>query len=203
MLQDLVKQSPASSNDEIMKFSGIKVTSHEHHGISNRQQLNSLFNNIFMFITEKMTALHCWSVVKQIHRWLVVSLTKANHLESLSTYYITMVHDVIKWKHFPCYWPIVRGIHQSPVDSPHKGKWCKFLMFSLICAWTNIWANLLEMMYHPIWLNHQCRDVNWGHPYSYLGAIRPSLCPCILSYFKSVLWNMDQCLVVLVWYYHT
>ena len=25
--------------------------------------------------------------------------------------------DVIKWKHFPFYWPFVRGIHRSPVDS--------------------------------------------------------------------------------------
>ena len=28
--------------------------------------------------------------------------------------------DVIKWKHFPRYWPFVRGIHRSPVDSHHK-----------------------------------------------------------------------------------
>ena len=28
--------------------------------------------------------------------------------------------DVIKWKHFPRYWPFVRGIHRSPVNSPHK-----------------------------------------------------------------------------------
>ena len=28
-------------------------------------------------------------------------------------------HDaVIKWKHFPRYWPFVRGIHRSPVNSP-------------------------------------------------------------------------------------
>ena len=25
--------------------------------------------------------------------------------------------DVIKWKHFPRYWPFVRGIHRSPVTS--------------------------------------------------------------------------------------
>ena len=31
--------------------------------------------------------------------------------------------DVIKWKHFPRYWPFVRGIHRSPVESPHKGQW--------------------------------------------------------------------------------
>ena len=49
--------------------------------------------------------------------------------------------DVIKWKHFPRYWPLVRGIHQWPVNSPHKGHWRGVLMFSLICAWTNDWVN--------------------------------------------------------------
>ena len=42
--------------------------------------------------------------------------------------------DVIKWKHFPRYWPFVRGIHRSPVNSPHKGQWRGALLFSLICA---------------------------------------------------------------------
>ena len=49
--------------------------------------------------------------------------------------------DVIKWKHFPCYWPFVRGIHWSLVNSPHKGQWRGALMFSLICAWINAWIN--------------------------------------------------------------
>ena len=40
--------------------------------------------------------------------------------------------DVIKWKHFPRYWPFVRGIHRSPVNSPHKGQWRGALMFSLM-----------------------------------------------------------------------
>ena len=31
--------------------------------------------------------------------------------------------DVINWKHFPRYWPFERGIHRSPVNSPHKGQW--------------------------------------------------------------------------------
>ena len=45
--------------------------------------------------------------------------------------------DVIKWKHFPRYWPFVQGIHRSPVNSPHKGQWRGALMFSLICVWIN------------------------------------------------------------------
>ena len=28
--------------------------------------------------------------------------------------------DVMKWKHFPRYWPFVRGIHRTPVNSPQK-----------------------------------------------------------------------------------
>ena len=52
--------------------------------------------------------------------------------------------DVIKWKHFPRYWPFVRGIHRSPVNSPHKGQWCGALMFSLICASINGWVNNRE-----------------------------------------------------------
>ena len=35
--------------------------------------------------------------------------------------------DVIKWKHFPRYWPFVGGIHRSSV-----------------CAWTNGWTNNRE-----------------------------------------------------------
>ena len=42
---------------------------------------------------------------------------------------------------FSCYWPFVRGIHPSPVNSPRKGQWRGALMFSLIYAWTNIWVN--------------------------------------------------------------
>ena len=49
--------------------------------------------------------------------------------------------DVIKWKHFPRYWPFVRGINLSPVNSPHEGQWHRALMFSSICAWINAWAN--------------------------------------------------------------
>ena len=49
--------------------------------------------------------------------------------------------DVIKWKHFPRYWPYVRGFHRPPVNSPQKGQWHGALMFSLICAWINGWVN--------------------------------------------------------------
>ena len=56
--------------------------------------------------------------------------------------YDDVIYDyVIKWKHFPRYWPFMRGIHRSPMDSPHKGQWRGALMFSSICAWINGWVN--------------------------------------------------------------
>ena len=50
----------------------------------------------------------------------------------------------IKCKHFPHYWPFVRGIPRSPVNSPHKGQWHGALMFSLICVWINGWVKNRE-----------------------------------------------------------
>ena len=59
--------------------------------------------------------------------------------------YHRVIHDdVIKWKHFPRYWPFVRGNHRCPVTSPHKGQWRGALMFSLICVWINGWVNNRE-----------------------------------------------------------
>ena len=59
-----------------------------------------------------------------------------------------VIHDdVIKWRHFPRYWPFVRGIHQSPVNSSHKGQCGGALMFSLICAWIKGWLKNCEAGY--------------------------------------------------------
>ena len=66
------------------------------------------------------------------------------NLVSIAPVYVIEPDDVIQWKHFPLYWPSVRGIHRSPMDSPHKGQWRGALMFSLICAWINGWVNNRE-----------------------------------------------------------
>ena len=57
------------------------------------------------------------------------------------TLWVLSHDDVMKWKHFLRYWPFVRGIHRSPVNSPHKGRWRGALMFPLICARINSWVN--------------------------------------------------------------
>ena len=60
----------------------------------------------------------------------------------VSAWMLCQIHDdVIQWKHFPRYWPFVRVIHWSPVNSPHKGKWRGALLFSFICTRINGWVN--------------------------------------------------------------
>ena len=60
------------------------------------------------------------------------------------------MHILMKswWRHqmesFPRYWPFVRGIHRSTVNSPHKGQWRGALIFSLIFAWIDVWVNNRE-----------------------------------------------------------
>ena len=68
--------------------------------------------------------------------------------------------DVIKWKHFPRYWP--------PVKSLHKGQWHGGLIFSLICAWINAWVNKswrwwLETPSRPLWshCNEKSKQAVW------------------------------------------
>ena len=60
------------------------------------------------------------------------NLLDSNHEVMVSKY--KNHDDVIKWKHFPRYWPFVRGIHRSPVNSPNKGQWRGALIFTLISA---------------------------------------------------------------------
>ena len=54
------------------------------------------------------------------------------HIMSICIHVVPTHHDdPIKWKHLPYYWPSVKGIHRSLVDSPHKGRWRRALVFVL------------------------------------------------------------------------
>ena len=75
--------------------------------------------------------------------------------------------DVIKWKHFTRYWPFMRGIHWSPVNSPHKEQWREALMFSLICVWNNSWVN-----------NGDTGDL-WRHRIHYDVIVMYQQCPTV------------------------
>ena len=115
--------------------------------------------------------------------------------------------DVIKWKHFPRYWPFVRGIHRWSGNSPQKDQWRGALMFSLICAWTNGQVNNrdaddLERHHHSLWRHSNeveqilQMETNWSQIAKFMGPtwVRPGSCrsqwapcwshePCYQGYF--------------------
>ena len=81
--------------------------------------------------------------------------------------------DVIKWKHFPRYWPFVRGIHRSPVNSPHKGQWRGDVFFDLPLnkrlrkQWCGWW---FETPSRPVW--RHC-NVDCGPAFAISRKVRP------------------------------
>ena len=82
------------------------------------------------------SAISCNTCTHNTNRWLLMLAS--------DTCWKSVHDDVIKWKHFPRYWPFVREIHRSPVNFLHKGQWRGALMFSLIYAWINDWVNNRE-----------------------------------------------------------
>ena len=60
------------------------------------------------------------------HRGPPDQITSQRGTETISR--VVFYYDVIKREHFPRYWPLVWGIHRSPVNSTHKTSdtklWC-------------------------------------------------------------------------------
>ena len=72
------------------------------------------------------------------------------------SFHIICSHDeVIKWKHFPRYWPFVRGIHRSPVTQIFDVFFDLRLNKRLSKQWWGWW---LETRSHLL-LRH-CKDKN-------------------------------------------
>ena len=101
--------------------------------------------------------------------------------------------DVIKWIHFPLYWPFVWGIHLSSVNSPHKAHLREALMFSLICFWTNDWVNnqdaVVASVSHNVHGQTACR-----------GPVLPWVCKSTLRVlrlkYRGRIWSTQLLIIV-------
>ena len=111
----------------------------------------------------------CWCAHKAMHSCFIAGSLIQNHHLSW-------------WRHqrepFPRYWPFVRGIQWSPVNSPDKGQWRGALVF-FIYAWKNSWVNYREaadLRRHRAHYDDQCSDagiyrlrVRHANTYVYIG----------------------------------
>ena len=109
---------------------------------------------------------HKWPVTRKMFplddviMTIIIGITIT--LNATSTMIIMMHYDVIEWKHFPRYWPFVRGIHRSPVNSPHKGQLRGAVMISLTCALNK----RLSKQTWGWWFETQSRSL-WRHCYEW------------------------------------
>ena len=80
----------------------------------------------------------------------VVWLSTSLHTHTIQIYFSVCMHwqwsyrTMMTSSNENIFWPFVRGIHRSPVNSPHKGQWRGALMFTLIWARINGWVNSRE-----------------------------------------------------------
>ena len=84
-------------------------------------------------------------------------------------------------------WPFVWRIHRSPVNSPHKGQWCGALLFSLICASTNTWANNGDVV--DLRCHHTHYDV------TVMGIQNVILCCCFFFQPLEVHETIAECMI--------
>ena len=114
--------------------------------VSKGGHLSSVLNGIISSKTEitepRSWCLNLWSALCAVmaeHHWML------GHMQAIGWPSARFLGTGTWWRHqmetFPRYWLFGGGIHRPPVDSRHKGQWRGALMFSLICAWTNVWAN--------------------------------------------------------------
>ena len=114
--------------------------------------MEDLINNFQQKVSSAKCQPFFWTSMINFHffSWMAIDITcdSLNLAPSVHAILLYLVNDwplsyhddVIKWKHFPRYWPFVR----SPMNSPHKCQWCGALMFSLICVWINGWVNIRQ-----------------------------------------------------------
>ena len=129
-----------------------------------------IWNHIYVYDTR----LWCWGTAHFVNS---LGPKAGADLRRWPTPQDRLYGGVIKWKQFPRYWPFVRGIHRSPVNSPHKGQWCGALIFYLIRAWIDGWVNNHEAgglrRHRAIMISLQWHPENHTHCLRFYCAMAP------------------------------
>ena len=101
---------------------------------------NNIFGEIWTFLSDTFPNNSCRVRYQDHDNW--VDLKSYNYCLTPGALDQTQIR-ASSWRHqmeiFSAL--LVRGIHRSPVNSPHKGQWRGALMFSLICTRISCWVN--------------------------------------------------------------
>ena len=103
--------------------------------------------------------------------------------------------DVIKWNHFPRYWPFVRGIHRSPLNSRTNASHAELLCFFDLRLNKRLskqsWRWWFETPSRPSW--RHCNDVLYDHCDGTRATIRLSVSEATLTNIvKQIIFTFSQ-----------
>ena len=96
-----------------------------------------VFSLHISFVMIERIYILCLIIIIKSEVWTITHCLGLGH----ETIVCAVCLSIFLWKHLSRNWSFVKRIHRSLVDSPHKGQWRGALIFSLIFAWTNGWAN--------------------------------------------------------------
>ena len=99
-------------------------------GLSQILSNESLSDSLKHISTGKHSLHISWRSTHLLHWYFLFSWWR-HQMETYSAS-LAFVRGIHRW---------LRGIHRSPVYSPHTDQWRGALMFSLICAWSNGWVS--------------------------------------------------------------
>ena len=126
------KMSSAKGGRYVSTSTSIEAETNRRHftsGIFKRISLNEIIRILIkchwtLFRRVGLTKSRRWLHSVSMSTWLQAMIKANNALFDWRIYGHSALHDdVIKWKHFPSYWPSVWGGHRSPVNSSHKDQW--------------------------------------------------------------------------------
>ena len=86
-----------------------------------------------------LTQYFCWIFCHTLAQEIYVCIVFCCYF--VTVWFYECHDDVIKWKHFSWIGPFVKGIHRSPVDSPHKASSAELWCFLWPAPEKKGWAN--------------------------------------------------------------
>ena len=118
--------------------------------------------------------------------------------------------DVIKWKHFPRYWPFVRGIHRWPKNSPHKGQRCTYMNIYVnddliwISAYLNLRVKQIDISLRYMKdIKIGIRDLTgsiWRGQYVYVNFLNSIWYEYQYTWFHEFNMHIYICVCRIIWY---
>ena len=116
------KSSVDASHQDILKYNSIAsfmARYQEHVCDDTLDHVTSLHPVVLNVLYEIYVTWFSFSTICQSHH----DRCNVNQCSRIGTHLSNIVHDdVIKWNHFPRYWPFGRGIHRSSPYSPHRSQ---------------------------------------------------------------------------------